>query len=42
MPRRIYLCLNSSMPTALCGKGGHFFQTVATAFGVPYNLGHAS
>lgn len=30
------------MPTALCGKGGHFFQTVATAFGVPYNLGHAS
>lgn len=39
---RIYLCLNSSIPTTLCGREATSSQAVATAFRVPCNLGHAS
>lgn len=41
-PCRIYLCLSTCAPTALCGREVTSSQAVATAFRVPCNLGHAS
>lgn len=39
---RTYLCLNSSVPTTLCGREAASSQAMATAFRVPCNIGHTS